>query len=133
MKNFILIGVVCLSVIIGGLFFSRLTSNRSKEETVEYTLNNKKVQLLVADTPEEHARGLMFRNELTDADGMIFFFDEKDYRTFWNKNTLMDLDVYWIDDKTVVGQSFLPSIKKSKTEVTITSSEPVNVVVEIPR
>ena len=115
-----------MSMIIGGLFFNRLTSRKTKAETMEYTLNNKKLQLLIADSPEEHARGLMFRSELKEADGMIFLFDDKDYQSFWNKNTLMDLDVYWIDDETVIGQSFLPSIKKSKTEVTITS--PANFV-----
>lgn len=73
------------------------------------------------------------KKELGGADGMIFIFPEKDYRTFWNKNTYLDLDIYWIDDNKVVGKDYLPSILKSKEIVTVKSRVEVNKVVEIIR
>jgi len=73
----------------------------------------------------------MFYKKPVDFDGMIFIFPDKDYRTFWNKNTYLDLDVYWLNDDKVVGKSFLPSILKSKKVVTVGSGEEVNRVVEI--
>jgi len=73
------------------------------------------------------------KEELKGADGMIFIFPEKDFRSFWNENTYLDLDVYWIDGDKVVGKSYLPSIEKSKEIVTIDSSGSVDKVVEIVR
>ena len=104
------------------------------KEFINYSINNTKYKLLVADEQEEWQKGLMFyknKQELKGADGMIFIFPDKDYRTFWNKNTYLDLDVYWLNDDKVVGKSFLPSILKSKKVVTVGSGEEVNRVVEI--
>lgn len=71
------------------------------------------------------------KKELKNADGMIFIFPDKKTRTFWNKNTYLNLDVYWLDDEKVVGKSFLPSILKSKEIITINSSGKVNKVIEL--
>jgi uncharacterized membrane protein (UPF0127 family) len=63
---------------------------------------------------------------------MIFYFNKKDYMTFWNENTFMDLDVYWLDGKKVTGTSYLPSIRKTGVVKTVSSEVPVNVVIELP-
>jgi uncharacterized membrane protein (UPF0127 family) len=62
---------------------------------------------------------------------MIFIFPQKEIRSFWNKNTVLDLDIYWLDDKKIIGKDFLPSITKSKEIVIKTSPAPVNIIVEI--
>ena len=100
----------------------------------EYKINNKIYKLLTAKNSEGWQRGLMFykdKKELKGADGMIFIFPDKQIRTFWNKNTYLDLDVYWLEDKKVVGKDYLPSIEKSKETVFIKSKEKVNRVVEL--
>ena len=62
------------------------------------------VQAKVADTPEKQEKGLMFVTELPEDQGMIFVFDEEGDQAFWMKNTLIDLDMVFIDaDKTVTG------------------------------
>lgn len=50
----------------------------------------------VADTPEAQARGLMFRTELGDNEGMIFPSDTPQPRSFWMKNTPLSLDIIFI-------------------------------------
>lgn len=109
------------------------TYSSQKTETIEYTLEGKKLQLIVADTTAEREKGLMNVRNLDNADGMIFLFPQKDYQGFWNKNTYMDLDLYWINDDDVVGKTFLPSIEKSKEIVTVFSPQPANKVIEVPR
>ena len=101
---------------------------------ISYQIEGKTYKLIIAKTVFEHQKGLMFykdKKELKGADGMIFIFDNKDFRTFWNKNTFLDLDVYWIDGDRVVGKDYLPSIEKTKDIFTITSPTPVDKVVEI--
>lgn len=51
----------------------------------------------VASTPEQRARGLMFREKLGRNDGMLFLFDEPAYHTIWMKNTLIPLSVAFLD------------------------------------
>ncbi len=58
----------------------------------------------VAVTPEEHARGLMYRSRMATDAGMIFVFDEPSVQRFWMKNTLIPLDMVFIGkDHKVVG------------------------------
>ena len=57
--------------------------------------------LEIASTPEERTQGLMFRTELEG--GMLFVFDHPGRHPFWMKNTLIPLDIIWMDeDKEIV-------------------------------
>ena len=102
-------------------------------KTMNYRLNGKNYRFLVADTQEKQTKGLMNVRSLKGVDGMIFVFRGQEERTFWNENTLMDLDVYWLSEKKVVGQDFLPSVEKNKSIVVISSPPKVDTVIEIPR
>ena len=51
----------------------------------------------VARTPEERARGLMFRKRLEPGTGMVFLLGVPDIHPFWMKNTLIPLDIIWLD------------------------------------
>ena len=62
------------------------------------------VDVEIARTPEEHARGLMWRRELAPDHGMLFVFEESREQRFWMHNTLLRLDMIFLgDDRGVVG------------------------------
>jgi len=51
----------------------------------------------LAETDKEKARGLMLREHLDEDKGMLFIYDEEGRHNFWMKNTLIPLDIIWID------------------------------------
>ena len=51
----------------------------------------------VAVTPQETAKGLMYRQSLAKDRCMIFVFAEEGYHPIWMKNCLIALDVAWVD------------------------------------
>jgi uncharacterized membrane protein (UPF0127 family) len=57
----------------------------------------------LARTSAEQAKGLMFRRELGQDQGMLFIYDREEKQSFWMKNTLIPLDIIWINqDKEIV-------------------------------
>jgi len=56
----------------------------------------------IADTPERLQRGYMFRTEVRDGEGMVFLFAQPDIHLFWMKNTLVPLDIIWMDRENTV-------------------------------
>ena len=56
----------------------------------------------VVTTPQERARGLMFREHLDPDRGMLFIFDWEAVYPFWMKNTRIPLDIIWIDSNKEV-------------------------------
>ncbi len=51
----------------------------------------------VADSSSERALGLMHRESLPADEGMLFVYEEPQNLTFWMKNTLVPLDIIFVD------------------------------------
>lgn len=58
-----------------------------------------RVPVEIADTAEERARGLMFRRDLPAGQGMLFIYEAPQPVSFWMRNTLIALDMIFIDPR----------------------------------
>ena len=57
------------------------------------------VDVEIAANDETREQGLMYRDNLSPGKGMIFVFTATGEYPFWMKNTLISLDMIWIDDQ----------------------------------
>ncbi len=55
------------------------------------------IDVTIADTEEERARGLMFMKDLPEGQGMFFVFPTPQPQSFWMKNTFIPLDILFFN------------------------------------
>lgn len=60
------------------------------------------ISIEIADTPDTRTQWLMFRTEIGQNNGMLFVFEKEDIYSFWMKNTLIPLDMVWIDANNII-------------------------------
>ncbi len=73
---------------------------RERDKYVKVFLpDGKAVTAELAVTEEERARGLMFRETIAPDEAMLFVFQSEDVQSFWMKNTLVPLDMLWLDSQ----------------------------------
>ncbi len=82
-----------------------------------------------ADTDEARRLGLMFRTELSDDAGMLFDFGDPRPVSMWMKNTLLSLDMAFIDEKGVIRR--IASNTTPRSLESIASGVPVVAVLEV--
>jgi uncharacterized protein len=65
-------------------------------------INGEKIIVEIADSPEERSQGLMFREDLCANCGMFFIFEQEGMHGFWMKNTLIPLDIMFINGELII-------------------------------
>lgn len=94
----------------------------------ETSSGKRSFRIEVADDPLERQRGLMFRDAMDDAHGMLFVFEETGDAGFWMKNTPLPLDLVFIGEDGRV-RAVLPG--EPFSEAVISPGVPVRFVLEV--
>lgn len=101
----------------------------------EIAIGDTKIVVELADSKEERTKGLSSRTSLPENQGMLFVFGEKNvFPTFWMKDTLIALDIIWINDDKVaqITKNIQPEPEKSDRELTrYNPDKPVDYVLEV--
>lgn len=79
---------------------------KTVEDRFAIKLGERTVQLQIAILPAETQKGLMFRKEMGDDEGMLFVFDRPQHMSFWMRNTYLPLDIGYIDAKGVLREIY---------------------------
>jgi uncharacterized membrane protein (UPF0127 family) len=94
-----------------------------------------KVTAELALTREAQTKGLMFRQELPADRGMLFVFEDAGLKSFWMKNTFIDLDMVFLDSGLKVLRVFhrVPRSTPGQPESELArASSPASCVLELP-
>jgi uncharacterized protein len=83
----------------------------------------------VADEPAERAQGLMNRESLPRSAGMLFLYEAPQRATFWMRNTLIPLDMIFMDETGTVTHIHENAVPLDET--TIDGGPGVQAVLEI--
>lgn len=92
-------GFFFILVLVGLLVLTACSQSALKQVCI----NTHCFNVDLAKTPQAQEIGLMNRTHLDSDKGMLFVFDKEYPYGFWMKNTLVPLDILWIDsNKTIV-------------------------------
>ncbi|HEY5648149.1 MAG TPA: DUF192 domain-containing protein [Nitrospiria bacterium] len=106
--------LIALLLLLPALPEPPVFAQNADDDTIAIILpGGKEIRAEVADTLEKRRQGLMFRTSLPEEHGMLFVFDLPGEHPFWMKNTLIALDMIWINDqKQIVHiESHIPPCK----------------------
>lgn len=88
-----------------------------------------KINIEIAETEDEQEKGLMNRAFMANDRGMLFIFDRNEPRSFWMKNTIIPLDIIYVNsDMQIV---HIAQNTQPYSENTIPSGRPSQYVVEV--
>ena len=85
-------------ILVGVLFSACQKEAKSKQ----VCFKNKCFDVEIALTQEEQIKGFQFRKELDKNSGMLFVFSDLQNHYFWMKDTLIFLDMIWLDQNRQV-------------------------------
>jgi len=109
MRNNIVLLLVIFAIVCINACYQTENTGVSGKDTIEISISKPEVcfdtrcfSVELAITPQEQARGLMYSKELPKDIGMLFVFNEEEIQSFWMKNTLIPLDMIWINSNSTV-------------------------------
>jgi uncharacterized membrane protein (UPF0127 family) len=104
----------------------------SNPKWIPLYIGSEKFTVEIADTVEKRIKGLMFRKNIPQNYGMLFVFEREEIQGFWMKNTVINLDIIFLDkDKRVVHIiSNVPPCQKEPCPV-YRSARPAKYVLEL--
>jgi uncharacterized membrane protein (UPF0127 family) len=109
--NIIVLAVLALSVLAIFLYNNFMTKNDKSMDYYSFTkegeliladsLGNEKIKIdiEIADNDYERQLGLMNRKEMKENQGMLFIFPNETMQSFWMRNTLIPLDIVFVNSK----------------------------------
>ena len=84
----------------------------------------------LAISQREKSKGLMYRKDLSNTDGMLFIWKNEDRRCMWMKNTYIPLDLgFFREDLTLIEVRDL----SPRSLESVCSSEPAKYALELPK
>jgi len=126
------IGYLIIIIIIAALVYIKFPRKVSK--TIDQKIASETFSLEVANNTYLLAKGLSNRTELCANCGMIFIFPFETTQTFWMKDTLIPLDMIFINQSGQITDIYTANPEPGKNDFQLTmysSTSPSKYVIEL--
>ena len=98
-------GAITFSALTGGSLADRVSISAYENEILRSSsvkVGGAEFNVELAETSEQHTRGLSYRESLKQGDGMLFIFNPAQPVSFWMYEMSFPLDIVWIKDGKVI-------------------------------
>lgn len=124
MKKFVIQAVLLITVALVAIAFfgpgkkNSIPFTPQTSENKQLTIGSTKINIEIADSPDERRKGLGEKESLASDSGMLFIFEKNGKYGFWMKGLNFPLDFIWIREKKVVDiiKNALPPSQDQKDE-----------------
>ena len=106
-----------LLMVVGSMAWAAETACRADRIELRGDFGVAAFRIEVAQTPEERARGLMFREYMAPGAGMLFVFDRTGPVAFWMENTLIPLDMIFVDENGTISHIHPNAVPHDRTPI----------------
>ena len=90
---------------------------------------SQRIDIEIADDDEQRSTGLMFRDKMDEDQGMLFIFDYEVPQAFWMHNTVLPLDILYVNSKMEIVT--IAKNAKPYDDTSLPSIKPAQYVVEV--
>jgi uncharacterized membrane protein (UPF0127 family) len=112
---------------------NKITYTFLKEGELVFTTNYgntiSKIDIEIADDDQQRELGLMMRRSLKEDNGMFFIFPFETIQAFWMKNTIIPLDIIYVNAQNEIVKIYKNTVPYS--EKSLPSEKPSLYVVEV--
>ena len=126
--------IIIVFIILGFLVYQKILAKTPSVETISLTLNNTKFELEVAKSLSQKSRGLSERSAMCQNCGMIFVYTNEGTYPFWMKDTLISLDMIWVNNKGIV-TDIITAVPEPNTPITkltlYQNTKPAQYIIEL--
>ncbi|NMB80533.1 MAG: DUF192 domain-containing protein [Ignavibacteria bacterium] len=112
---------------------NKMTYTFQKEGELVFTNHNgdtiSKIDIEIADDDQQRELGLMMRRSMNEDNGMLFLFPYETIQAFWMKNTIIPLDILYVNSQNEIVKIYKNT--EPYSEKSLPSEKPAIYVVEV--
>jgi uncharacterized membrane protein (UPF0127 family) len=102
-----------------------------KLPTIKLWLGPQEIVAEVAHLPQQLQTGMMFRTNITDAEGMLFVLPYTQQASFWMKNCVVPLSIGYIDPEGTIQE--IHDLEPGNTNSVFSASPNIRFALEVSR